>query len=172
MFRRALRIEYNLGKSGGLHRRAALPLFSEVVMKKWLVILGLAAAAFGLAACSAGEGDDQAAARAVEQYLAALAAGDLNALANLVCAAWEEDARIETEAFLSLSLPAWKGSPAPSRTRLRVRPSSPVRAISSPPTTARIRRLQWIAPMWWCRRAANGACAGISHERLAGAGLA
>jgi hypothetical protein len=76
-------------------------------MKKLLGLLAVAAVAPLLAACSgAGSGsssDTSGAARVVERYLQAVVTADVNAIANLVCAAWEESAQIEAESFQSVT---------------------------------------------------------------------
>jgi len=72
-------------------------------MKKLLGLAALTAAAVMLTACSGGGAEDPSgAARVVEKYLQAVVMGDVNGIANLVCAAWEADAQIEAEAFLSV----------------------------------------------------------------------
>ena len=56
-----------------------------------------------LAACSGS--DDDAPAKAVEDYLNALVAKDENRLPTLVCGDWEQDALIELDSFQAVTAP-------------------------------------------------------------------
>jgi hypothetical protein len=57
---------------------------------------------FVLAACAGASADG--AASAVERYLEALVAGDVNQLVDASCAAWEADARLELDSFSAVSV--------------------------------------------------------------------
>ena len=57
---------------------------------------------FVLAACAGASADG--AASAVERYLDALVAGDVNQLVDASCAAWEADARLEMDSFSAVSV--------------------------------------------------------------------
>lgn len=65
-------------------------------MKKALILILVL---FALAACSGGSG----AVGAVETYVKALAAQDVDALTAASCAAWESDARVELDSFAAVT---------------------------------------------------------------------
>ncbi len=68
----------------------------QYAIQKW-ILLFLAAFSFSwtLAACS----NSDSASRAVEAYIQALSAKDVDKVSSLSCAAWEDQARIELDAF-------------------------------------------------------------------------
>jgi len=68
--------------------------------KRWL--FALAALAFFLAGCQGGQ-SQAGAASAVEKYLQARAASDVDQMTLLSCPAWEAQARIEAASFKSMN---------------------------------------------------------------------
>jgi hypothetical protein len=67
----------------------------------FLVLLTVITAALLLTAC--GSQDSDAPARAVEDYLTALVAKDVNRLTTLSCGEWEEEALLELDSFQAVS---------------------------------------------------------------------
>ncbi len=71
------------------------------------VFFSVLALAVLLAACGGGDAG-QAAAKAAEGYIQALAAKDVDKLTSLSCASWEEQARLELDSFQAVT-PALEG---------------------------------------------------------------
>jgi len=71
---------------------------------RW-TILGLAVAGMlFLTACSGSSTPSSGAAKAVEDYLQALVARDINAMIDQACLDWEQQARLEYNAFSAVKL--------------------------------------------------------------------
>ena len=68
-------------------------------MRQVWVLAGLVVGAFALAGC---QGDSQAPATAIENYLAAKVASDVDAMTRLSCPDWEAQAQIEATSFASM----------------------------------------------------------------------
>jgi outer membrane lipoprotein-sorting protein len=71
------------------------------VAKFSLIVLAVIVAALVLTACSSGNQD--APAKAVEDYLNALVAKDADRLSTLSCGAWEDDALLELDSFQAVT---------------------------------------------------------------------
>lgn len=74
-------------------------------MMRWILLgLGLVGL-WGLAACGgSGQTSDSPASQTVYEYLQALVERQPNTMASLSCAAWEEQAQIEFDAFAAVKL--------------------------------------------------------------------
>jgi outer membrane lipoprotein-sorting protein len=71
------------------------------VRKFSLIVLTVIVATLALTACSAGNQD--APAKAVEDYLNALVAKDADRLSTLSCGEWEDDALLELDSFQAVT---------------------------------------------------------------------
>ena len=70
-------------------------------MRRLLLILCTMLAALSLSACASS--NDNAPAKAVENYLTALVDKDANRLTTLSCGEWEEDALLELDSFQAVT---------------------------------------------------------------------
>lgn len=77
-------------------------LYSMKYRLQYLILLAMLAALI-LAACSSGDGAQDAAV-AVEEYLQAQVTKDSNGMINLSCSAWEEGALLEYESLAALTV--------------------------------------------------------------------
>jgi hypothetical protein len=73
----------------------------EAPLRRFFLILFITIAALSLAAC--GTSNNNAPAKAVEDYLTALVEKDADRLSTLVCGEWEEDALIELDSFQAVT---------------------------------------------------------------------
>lgn len=69
--------------------------------KFFLIVLVAVIATLSLTACASG--NDNAPAKAVEDYLNALVAKDANRLSTLSCGDWEDDALLELDSFQAVT---------------------------------------------------------------------
>ena len=71
--------------------------------KLYIFIIGVLASIFLLYGCSPNAASASAS-TAVEEYLQALVAKDINKMTNLSCAAWEPQAKVEFDSFAAVKL--------------------------------------------------------------------
>ncbi len=69
--------------------------------KSFLIVLVAVISTLSLTACASG--NDNAPAKAVEDYLNALVAKDANRLSTLSCGDWEDDALLELDSFQAVT---------------------------------------------------------------------
>jgi len=74
----------------------------EAPLRRFFLILFITIAALSLAACGTSN-NNNAPAKAVEDYLTAIVEKDADRLSTLVCGEWEEDALIELDSFQAVT---------------------------------------------------------------------
>lgn len=72
-------------------------------MKRWVFQICLLWVALGFCLAGCQGGADQGAARAIEKYLQAKAASNVDQMTSLSCPAWEAQARVEATSFHSMN---------------------------------------------------------------------
>lgn len=70
-------------------------------MRRFFLMMFMICTVLSLPACASG--NDNASAKAVEDYLTALVAKDANRLSTLSCGEWEDDALLELDSFQAVT---------------------------------------------------------------------